>query len=119
MQLMTLRSNGQFNTTVYSYDDRFRGIYGSRHVVLMHANDIERFGLKEGDVIVLSTAVDDGVVRKVGGLRVVALRHPGGLHRRLLPGVQSADSALAPRREEQDAGGQIDPGPRRARSHRR
>jgi hypothetical protein len=51
VQLITLRSNGQFNTTIYSYDDRFRGIFGSRNVVLMHANDIDRFGLKEGSLV--------------------------------------------------------------------
>ena len=56
VQLMTLRSNGQFNTTMYNYDDRFRGIYGSRHVVLMHQNDIDRFDLKEGEMV----ALDDG-----------------------------------------------------------
>jgi molybdopterin-dependent oxidoreductase alpha subunit len=78
VQLITLRSNGQFNTTVYSYDDRFRGIYGSRFVVLMHRNDIERFSLQEGDVIALHTAVDDGVEREVGGLRVVAYNIPEG-----------------------------------------
>jgi molybdopterin-dependent oxidoreductase alpha subunit len=78
LQLMTLRSNGQFNTTVYNYDDRFRGIYGSRHVVMMHRNDIDRFGLKEGETVVLTTAVDDGVERKVGGLRVVAYEIPEG-----------------------------------------
>jgi anaerobic selenocysteine-containing dehydrogenase len=60
VQLITLRSNGQFNTTIYSYDDRFRGIFGSRNVVLMHANDIDRFGLKEGSLVTLSTAVEDG-----------------------------------------------------------
>jgi len=78
VQLITLRSNGQFNTTVYTYDDRFRGIYGSRHVVLMHQNDIDRFGFKEGDAITLETAVDDGVERKVAGLRVVAYNIPEG-----------------------------------------
>jgi molybdopterin-dependent oxidoreductase alpha subunit len=78
LQLITLRSNGQFNTTVYNYDDRFRGIYGSRHVVMMHQNDIDRFGLKEGETVVLTTAVDDGVERKVGGLRVVAYEIPEG-----------------------------------------
>jgi molybdopterin-dependent oxidoreductase alpha subunit len=78
VQLMTLRSNGQFNTTVYNYDDRFRGIYGSRHVVLMHRNDIDRFGLKEGGVVTLSTAVDDGVTREVSGLRVVVYDIPEG-----------------------------------------
>src|SRR5258705_305522 len=71
VQLMTVRSNGQFNTTVYNYDDRFRGIYGSRHVVMMHRNDIDRFGLTEGQAVTLTTAVDDGVERKVTGLQVV------------------------------------------------
>ncbi|ABD86764.1 FdhF/YdeP family oxidoreductase [Rhodopseudomonas palustris] len=78
VQLITLRSNGQFNTTIYNYDDRFRGIYGSREVVLMHRNDIDRFSLREGDVITLQTVVDDGVEREVGGLRVVAYDIPEG-----------------------------------------
>jgi molybdopterin-dependent oxidoreductase alpha subunit len=78
VQLMTLRSNGQFNTTVYNYDDRFRGIYGSRHVVLMNQNDIDRLGFKEGSIVALRTAVDDGVERKVAGLRVVAYDIPEG-----------------------------------------
>lgn len=78
VQLITLRSNGQFNTTIYNYDDRFRGIYGSRHVVLMHRNDIERLGLQEGAIVTLATAVDDGVDRQVGGLRVVAYDIPEG-----------------------------------------
>jgi hypothetical protein len=40
-----------------NYDDRFRGIYGSRHVVLMHRDDIDRFGLAEGRAVTLMTAV--------------------------------------------------------------
>jgi molybdopterin-dependent oxidoreductase alpha subunit len=78
LQLMTLRSNGQFNTTVYNYDDRFRGIYGSRHVVLMHQNDIDRLNLMEGQTVALTTAVDDGIQRRVTGLRVVAYDIPEG-----------------------------------------
>lgn len=78
VQLITLRSNGQFNTTIYNYDDRFRGIYGSRQVVLMHRNDIERLGLKEGCAVTLATAADDGVDRRVAGLRVVAYDIPEG-----------------------------------------
>jgi molybdopterin-dependent oxidoreductase alpha subunit len=78
VQLITLRSNGQFNTTVYNYDDRFRGIYGSRHVVLMHSNDIARFGLAEGQTVTLTTAVDDGVERKVRGLQIVEYNIPEG-----------------------------------------
>lgn len=78
VQLITLRSNGQSNTTVYTYDDRFRGIYGSRHVVLTHKNDIDAFELKEGSIVTLTTAADDGVKREVGGLRVVAYNIPEG-----------------------------------------
>jgi molybdopterin-dependent oxidoreductase alpha subunit len=77
-RLITLRSNGQFNTTIYNYDDRFRGIYGSRQVVLMHRNDIDRLGLREGKKVTLATAVNDGVDRRVGGLRIVAYDIPEG-----------------------------------------
>jgi anaerobic selenocysteine-containing dehydrogenase len=34
---MTLRSNDQFNTTIYGYHDRFRGVKGTRDVLFMHA----------------------------------------------------------------------------------
>jgi molybdopterin-dependent oxidoreductase alpha subunit len=78
VQLITLRSNGQFNTTIYNYDDRFRGIHGSRYVVLMHPNDINRFALREGSTVTLATAANDGVKREVGGLRVVAYNIPEG-----------------------------------------
>src|SRR5207248_2753786 len=45
LQLTTFRSNDQFNTTVYGYRDRFRGVYGSRRVVFMNPLDVERLGL--------------------------------------------------------------------------
>ena len=53
VRLITLRSNDQFNTTIYGYNDRFRGIHGTRMVVLMHRNDIDRFGLNEGERVTL------------------------------------------------------------------
>jgi anaerobic selenocysteine-containing dehydrogenase len=33
--LITVRSNDQFNTSVYSYEDRLRGIHGTRDVILI------------------------------------------------------------------------------------
>jgi anaerobic selenocysteine-containing dehydrogenase len=39
LRLMTVRSDDQFNTTIYSLDDRFRGVEGTRKVLLMHADD--------------------------------------------------------------------------------
>jgi anaerobic selenocysteine-containing dehydrogenase len=50
-RLITLRSNDQFNTTVYGLDDRLSGINGTRMVVLMNEADIEEHGLKDGDEI--------------------------------------------------------------------
>ena len=70
MQLVTLRSNGQFNTTIYSYDDRFRGVKGTRKVVFMNPADIDRLGLTEDDFVDLTTAIDDGVSRVIRGFRI-------------------------------------------------
>ena len=60
---MTLRSNDQFNTTVYGLDDRLRGINGTRMVVLMNKADIEEHGLSDGDEIDLLGAAGDAVPR--------------------------------------------------------
>ncbi|XLY87723.1 FdhF/YdeP family oxidoreductase [Ectopseudomonas mendocina] len=78
LNLMTIRSNDQFNTTVYGYDDRFRGVHGTRSVLFMHRNDMARLGLSEGDQVQASTAVDDGVQRSVGPLRVTPHDIPEG-----------------------------------------
>jgi len=78
LRLMTMRSDDQFNTTIYSLDDRFRGVYGTRHVLLMNAGDIARMNLAEGDMVMATTAVDDGQHRSVGGLRVTPYDIPPG-----------------------------------------
>ena len=65
--MMTLRSNDQFNTTVYGYDDRFRGINGTRDVVLMNRDDIDRLGLVVGAKVRLETESNDGHPRGGGG----------------------------------------------------
>ncbi len=46
LRLMTVRSEGQFNTVVYEDDDIYRGVQG-RDVILLHPVDIERLGLNE------------------------------------------------------------------------
>jgi anaerobic selenocysteine-containing dehydrogenase len=78
LRLMTLRSNDQFNTTVYGYDDRFRGIKNTRKVVLMNRSDIDRRGLKVGQAVTLRTVADDGVDRHLSGMLVVAYDIPIG-----------------------------------------
>lgn len=78
LTLITIRSNDQFNTTIYGYRDRLRGINGTRMVVLMNEDDIFRLGLKEGDEIDLEAHADDGVERRVKGLRVTPYSIPQG-----------------------------------------
>src|ERR1700679_4286927 len=55
LQLITLRSNDQFNTTIYGCNDRFRGIHGTRMVVLLNREDMARLGVEEGDSVRLVT----------------------------------------------------------------
>jgi molybdopterin-dependent oxidoreductase alpha subunit len=78
LRLITLRSNDQFNTTVYGYTDRFRGIYGTRMVVLMHRDDIERLGLAEGEIVTMETIAKDGIKRQMSGFRVTPYNIPAG-----------------------------------------
>ena len=78
LQLITLRSNDQFNTTIYGYDDRFRGIKGTRMVVLINQRDMTRFGLVEGQDVSLSTIAADGVDREVRGFRIHRYDIPNG-----------------------------------------
>jgi molybdopterin-dependent oxidoreductase alpha subunit len=78
LRLMTLRSDSQFNTTIYGLDDRFRGVKGGRMVVLMNAEDISACGLTEGDKVGLQTIAHDGVDRRVAGFSVKAYDIPKG-----------------------------------------
>ncbi len=49
--LATLRSHDQYNTTIYGWDDRYRGVYGMRNVLFMAPEESERLGLKEGEFV--------------------------------------------------------------------
>ncbi|WP_105431880.1 MULTISPECIES: FdhF/YdeP family oxidoreductase [Neorhizobium] len=78
LNLATLRSNDQFNTTIYGYNDRFRGVNGTRHVVFVCEEDIARMGFAPGDTVDLTTAIDPQTERKVKGFRLVAYDIPKG-----------------------------------------
>jgi molybdopterin-dependent oxidoreductase alpha subunit len=53
--MMTIRSHDQFNTTIYGLDDRYRGIYNERRVVLLNRDDIREAGLAAGQVVDLTS----------------------------------------------------------------
>jgi molybdopterin-dependent oxidoreductase alpha subunit len=77
-RLMTLRSNDQFNTTIYGYHDRFRGVKGTRDVLFMNAADIARDGLREGQIVALESDAGDGITRAREGLIVMPYSIPEG-----------------------------------------
>lgn len=64
--LMTLRSHDQYNTTLYGMDDRYRGIYGRRDVLLMHPDDLAAHGLSAGERVDV-TSVFLGETRSMKG----------------------------------------------------
>lgn len=71
--MMTIRSHDQFNTTIYGLNDRYRGIFNERRVILMNHEDMKSSKLKEGDVVNLSSEFN-GVMRNAN--RFIVLPYP-------------------------------------------
>ncbi len=59
MLLMTIRSHDQFNTTIYGLDDRYRGIYNERRVVMMNPDDMKEMGLYKLEKVDIVSNYDD------------------------------------------------------------
>ncbi|QQN73689.1 FdhF/YdeP family oxidoreductase [Croceicoccus sp. YJ47] len=76
--LVTVRSNDQFNTTIYGHSDRLRGLEGTRMMVMINPNDMERHGLCDGDLVTLIGDAEDDMERTVRGLKVTPYRLPDG-----------------------------------------
>ena len=77
-RLITLRSHDQFNTTVYGYSDRLRGIEGKRDVVLINPAEMQRAGLVAGQRVALVGDAADGIARRIDALEVVPFDLPDG-----------------------------------------
>jgi molybdopterin-dependent oxidoreductase alpha subunit len=73
--MMTIRSHDQFNTTIYGLNDRYRGIYNERRVVLMNQKDMNRLSLKDRDIVNLFN-FSDGKQRVARNFIVVAYPIP-------------------------------------------
>jgi molybdopterin-dependent oxidoreductase alpha subunit len=58
LQLMTIRSEGQFNTVVYEDEDLYRG-QDRRDVILMHPDDLRRLGLAEDQPVRVASATGE------------------------------------------------------------
>jgi molybdopterin-dependent oxidoreductase alpha subunit len=60
LRLMTIRSHDQYNTTVYSGNDRYRGVHGLRRVCFISRGDLDALGLNDGEMVDLVSVWDDG-----------------------------------------------------------
>ena len=76
--LMTMRSHDQFNTTIYSDNDRYRGVKNLRTLLLMNEDDMRERGLDEFSLIDITSFAKDGTVRSVQGYRAVRYEIPRG-----------------------------------------
>jgi anaerobic selenocysteine-containing dehydrogenase len=76
--LLTTRSHDQYNTTIYGMDDRYRGVFGQRRVVFIHAEDIRALGFEDGDRVDIHTVWDDGQERRADRFKLVAYDIPRG-----------------------------------------
>ena len=68
--LMTIRTHDQYNTTIYGMDDRYRGIFNERRVLLMNKEDIKAQKLNHLDIVNL-TSVYKGKERYANNFKVV------------------------------------------------
>jgi molybdopterin-dependent oxidoreductase alpha subunit len=76
--LTTMRSHDQYNTTLYSHSDRYRGVFGQRDVIFMNSRELEKRDLHPGervDVYALST---DGIERVIRSFKVIEYSLPDG-----------------------------------------
>jgi molybdopterin-dependent oxidoreductase alpha subunit len=81
LRLTTMRSHDQYNTTIYSLNDRYRGIFGRRDIIFMNAQDTHRAGLFPGaaaDVWAISQPDAGNAPRVLRNLTIVVYLLPEG-----------------------------------------
>lgn len=82
LTMTTLRSHDQYNTTIYSFDDRYRGVSGRRDVVFMNLLDMQARGIRHGDRVDVESHMgadaDGAGSRSVRGFIAVAYDIPRG-----------------------------------------
>ncbi|MFG2476216.1 FdhF/YdeP family oxidoreductase [Streptomyces fagopyri] len=61
--LQTMRSHDQWNTTIYSDDDRYRGIKNLRTLVFMNRADMRARHIKDGSLVDITATAKDGTRR--------------------------------------------------------
>ena len=82
LTLTTVRSHDQYNTSIYSFSDRYRGVNGRRDVVFMSAADLIARKLRHGDRIDIESCVSTKIAgaepRRVKGFVAIEYNLPLG-----------------------------------------
>ena len=78
LMVSTMRSHDQFNTTIYSDNDRYRGIKNLRTMLLMNEQDMKDRGLENFDLIHMRSFSKDGRELELDGFRAVKYNIPAG-----------------------------------------
>ncbi|MEU1537173.1 FdhF/YdeP family oxidoreductase [Actinacidiphila glaucinigra] len=65
--LQTMRSHDQWNTTIYSDDDRYRGVRNLRTLVLMNPADMRARDIGPGTLVDITATAKDGSRRALTG----------------------------------------------------
>ncbi len=75
--LMSIRSHDQFNTTIYDYNDRYRGVYGERRVIFMNSMDMDERGIVARQLVNI-TSHFEGQQRKLERFVAIPYNIPKG-----------------------------------------
>ncbi|MFD8013247.1 FdhF/YdeP family oxidoreductase [Streptomyces sp. NPDC058955] len=78
LALGTMRSHDQWNTTIYSDDDRYRGVKSLRTLVFMNRADMRERGITELSPVDVTATARDGSRRSLHGYLAVPYDIPRG-----------------------------------------
>lgn len=78
LMLTTMRSHDQYNTTLYSHSDRYRGVFGQRDVVFINPRELQKRNLQPGERVDLIALSTDGIDRVIRSFKVIEYALPDG-----------------------------------------
>jgi molybdopterin-dependent oxidoreductase alpha subunit len=76
--LQTMRSHDQWNTTIYSDNDRYRGVKNLRTLIFMNKGDMKSRGIRQGDHVDIVATCKDGTTRELRGYTALKYDIPKG-----------------------------------------
>lgn len=76
--LQTMRSHDQYNTSIYGFEDRYRGISGERQVILINEKDMHDLGFSTEQYVDVTSLWSDNKKRKITQFKLVPYDIPQG-----------------------------------------